>query len=154
MTATGEEEVSSIGMALAEGAYTLVVKEEFIIVNGIIASPFAFNHVAGNLFYHIHRFLYSAAPWLLSSALLRSSNEVSLTPIYPHPLLSHTISTLSAPHLNDNAYNPSSTTVGAWAPSSYCRLYRLINNTTRISLLQDRSAPHICTYELFPTHLE
>ena len=97
MTATGEEEVSSIGMALAEGAYTLVVKEEFIIVNGIIASPFAFNHVAGNLFYHIHRFLYSAAPGLLSSALLRSSNEVSLTPIYSHLLLSRATLSLCQP---------------------------------------------------------
>ena len=79
MTSTGEEKVSSVGMVRTEGAYTLVVKEEFIIVNGIIASPFAFNHIAGNLFYHIHRFLYSAAPRLLSSPLLRSSNEVSLT---------------------------------------------------------------------------
>ena len=76
MTSTGEEKVSSVGMALAEGAYTLVVTDEFIIVNGIVASPFAFNHIAGNLYYHIHRFLYSVTPGLLSSPLLRSSNEV------------------------------------------------------------------------------
>ena len=102
MTSTGEEKVSSVGMVRTEGAYTLVVKEEFIIVNGIIASPFAFNHIAGNLFYHIHRFLYSAAPWLLSSPLLHSSNEVSHTPIYLHMQPSHVTSLLLAFHLNNN----------------------------------------------------
>ena len=82
MTSTGEEKVSSVGMALAEGAYTLVVTDEFIIVNGIVASPFAYNHIAGNLYYHIHRFLYSVMPGLLSFPLVRSSNEVRLITIY------------------------------------------------------------------------
>jgi hypothetical protein len=77
MTVTGEERVSTVGTIVAEGLQTIVTKEEFIVVNGIVSSPFAHNHVAANLFYHVHRFLYNAAPQLLLSPLLRSVNEVS-----------------------------------------------------------------------------
>ena len=77
MTVTGEENVSTVGTILAEGLQTVVTKEEFIVVNGIISSPFAHNHIAANLFYHVHRFLYDTAPQLLLSPLLRSVNEVS-----------------------------------------------------------------------------
>lgn len=76
MTVAGEERVSSAGAIMSEGLSTIVTKEEFVIVNGIIASPFAYNHVAGNLYYHLHRFLYDAAPQLLQSPLLRTFNEV------------------------------------------------------------------------------
>ena len=77
MTVTGEETVTTVQTILAEGLYTIVTKEEFIVVSGIISSPFAHNHIAANLFYHVHRFLYTAAPQLLLSPLLRSANEVS-----------------------------------------------------------------------------
>jgi hypothetical protein len=76
MTVGGEERVSTVSTILAEGLYTIVTKAEFVVVNGIIASPFAYNHVAGNLYYHLHRFLYGTAPQLLVSPLLRSFNEV------------------------------------------------------------------------------
>jgi hypothetical protein len=76
MTVAGEERVSSVGTILAEGLYTIVTKEEFVVVNGIIASPFAYNHVAGNLYYKLHRFLHATAPALLMSPLVRSFNEV------------------------------------------------------------------------------
>jgi Hint module len=76
MTIEGEERVSMVPTILAEGLYTIVTKEEFVVVNGIIASPFAYNHVAGNLYYHLHRFLYDTAPQLLLSSLVRSFNEV------------------------------------------------------------------------------
>ena len=76
MTVAGEERVLSVGTVLAEGLYTIVAKEEFVIVNGIIASPFAYNHMAANLYYQLHRFLYATAPHLLMSPLVRSLNEV------------------------------------------------------------------------------
>ena len=76
MTVAGEERVSMVSTILAEGLQTIVTKEEFVVVNGIIASPFAYNHVAGNLYYHLHRFLYDTAPQLLLSPLVRSFNEV------------------------------------------------------------------------------
>ena len=76
MTVGGEERVSTVSTTLSEGLYTIVTKEEFVIVNGIIASPFAYNHVAGNLYYQLHRFLYDTAPQLLLSPLIRYFNEV------------------------------------------------------------------------------
>ena len=76
-TVTGEERVLSVGTTLAEGLYTIVTKEEFVVVNGIIASPFAHNHALGNLYYHIHRFLYDTAPYLLLSPFFGTLNEVS-----------------------------------------------------------------------------
>jgi hypothetical protein len=48
-----------------------------VVVNGIIASPFAVNHMMANMYYDMHRFLYSSAPVLLNISLLRSMNEVS-----------------------------------------------------------------------------
>ena len=76
MTVGGEERVSTVSTILGEGLYTIVTKADFVVVNGIIASPFAYNHVAGNLYYHLHRFLYDTAPQLLLSPLVRSFNEV------------------------------------------------------------------------------
>ena len=77
MTVSGEERVSAVGVVPGEGLYTIVTKEEYVVVNGIIASPFATNHMMANLYYNMHRLLYSTAPALLSSSLLRSTNEVS-----------------------------------------------------------------------------
>ena len=97
MTVAGKERVSSVETILAEGLYTIVTKEEFVVVNGIIASPFAYNHLAGNLFYNIHRFLYDAIPCLLLSPSLRTFNEVRIrnsqhytTPHQVHYFVDHT----------------------------------------------------------------
>ena len=50
------------------------------MVNGIIASPFGSNHMIANLFYNIHRVIYSSAPRLLRSKVLQSANEVITRP--------------------------------------------------------------------------
>ena len=57
------------------GVYTIVTKEEYLVVNGIIASPFGVNHMLANMYYNVHRFLYSCSPILLASSLLHSANE-------------------------------------------------------------------------------
>ena len=75
-TVAGEERVSSVETIMAEGLYTIVTKEEFFLVNGIVASPFAYNHIAGNLYYQLHRFLYNTVPHLLMTPLVQSLNEV------------------------------------------------------------------------------
>lgn len=77
MTVSGKDMVSTIGTIHGKGLYTIVTKEEYVVVNGIIASPFAVNHMLANLYYNIHRFVYAAAPSLLSSPSLYSANEVS-----------------------------------------------------------------------------
>ena len=77
MTTSGEERVVAVGVVPGQGLYTIVTKEEYLVVNGIIASPFATNHMMANLYYNMHRLLYSSAPALLNASLLRRVNEVS-----------------------------------------------------------------------------
>ena len=74
-TVTGQEVVSSVAVVEGKGVYTIVTKEEFIVVNGIIASPFGANHMMANLYYNMHRLAFSLVPSLLASALLRAVNE-------------------------------------------------------------------------------
>lgn len=74
-TVSGQDVVVSVQAVQSEGIYTVVTKEEFVVVNGIIASPFGANHMMANMFYNVHRFLYSLSPLLLSSSLLQSVNE-------------------------------------------------------------------------------
>ena len=75
-TVSGEEKVSMVESLRGEGVYTIVTKEEFVVVNGIIASSFGANHMMANLYYNIHRFAYAVSPLLLSSSLLHSANEM------------------------------------------------------------------------------
>ena len=60
-----------------EGVYTIVTNEEYVVVNGIIASPFGANHMMANMYYNIHRMVYASAPMLLSYPWLNRANEVS-----------------------------------------------------------------------------
>ena len=75
MTVSGEERVSAVESVRGEGVYTIVTKEEYVVVNGIIASPFGVNHMMANLYYNMHRFIFNMAPALLASAFLQSVND-------------------------------------------------------------------------------
>jgi hypothetical protein len=74
-TIAGQDKVVSIETVRSEGLYTLVTTEEYIVVNGIIASPFGANHLFANMFYNIHRFIYFTSPVILSSSVLHRLNE-------------------------------------------------------------------------------
>jgi hypothetical protein len=76
MTESGEDMVSAVGTVHGKGLYTVVTKEEYVVVNGIIAAPFAANHMLANLYYNIHRLVYASAPSLLNNAPLHFTNEV------------------------------------------------------------------------------
>ena len=76
-TVSGEQKVSEVASVRGEGVYTVVTKEEYIVVNGIIASPFGINHMIANMYYNIHRIAYASAPLLMSSPIVHSFNEVS-----------------------------------------------------------------------------
>ena len=76
MTVSGEDMVSTVETVQGKGLYTVVTKEEYVVVNGIIASPFAVNHMLANLYYNIHRFAYTTAPSILNYSALHSANEV------------------------------------------------------------------------------
>jgi predicted extracellular nuclease len=76
MTVSGEDMVSTVETVQGKGLYTVVTKEEYVVVNGIIASPFAANHMLTNLYYNIHRFVYTSAPSFLNNTALHYANEV------------------------------------------------------------------------------
>ena len=75
-TISGEVKVSKVELWRGQGVYTIVTNEEFIVVNGIVASSFGANHMLANLYYNAHRFIYASAPVLLSSMLFHRFNEV------------------------------------------------------------------------------
>jgi predicted extracellular nuclease len=79
MTVSGEDMVSTVETVQGKGLYTVVTKEEYVVVNGIIASPFAANHMVANLYYNLHRFVYSSFPSFLTNPALHYANEVRLS---------------------------------------------------------------------------
>jgi len=75
---SGLDEVVSNGYATGRGVYTVITTEEFIVVNGFVASPFAVNHFVAHSFYSIHRYLQSSTltSWLLKSESIRYLNQL------------------------------------------------------------------------------
>jgi len=73
-TVLGQETVAANVVTKGEGVYTVVAeKGDYIVVNNVVASPFAVNHVVANGFYDIHRALYSlVGPAIASSVLLKT----------------------------------------------------------------------------------
>jgi hypothetical protein len=67
----GLDEVVQVEKVADKGLYTLVTHDEFVVVNGIVASPFASNHFAVNKFYNLHRALYTLWPAVLSMPALQ-----------------------------------------------------------------------------------
>jgi len=66
-TISGESRVMSNSVVTGNGVYTIVTKDaDFVVVNGIVASPFAVNHVVANFVYDFHRMVYAFAPKLVA----------------------------------------------------------------------------------------
>ena len=49
---------------------------ELLVVNGVVASPFALNHAVADAYYNIHRGMYRLAPWLLRLPAVVKANLV------------------------------------------------------------------------------
>jgi hypothetical protein len=49
---------------VGRGLYTVIADEPFIVVNGLVTSPFAGSHEAGDTFFWYYRWLYSGHKWL------------------------------------------------------------------------------------------
>lgn len=64
----GPVRVAGVSRELVEGLYTAVTlaSDKFLVVNGLVASPFAVNHLLANAYYELHRVVYRIAPWLLA----------------------------------------------------------------------------------------
>jgi len=74
-TVTGEEAVVSNVQVAGKGVYTIVTNEDLVVVNNIVASPFAVNHVVANSFYNLHRAVYSVAPGFMKSSVFQAVNR-------------------------------------------------------------------------------
>ena len=69
-TLKGEESIIASVTSYGKGIYTVVtVSDDYLVVNGIIASPFSSNHLVANSFYSIHRAIYHYAPLVASHSV-------------------------------------------------------------------------------------
>ena len=67
-TVDGEEAIATVTAAPGQGIYTVVTKlDGLLVVNGIVASPFASNHLVANTFYNIYRALHKVCPSLMQT---------------------------------------------------------------------------------------
>lgn len=76
-TVDGAEFVKSINRFKAEGIYTAVtLKNEFLVVDGVVASPFAMAHTLTDAYYNAHRALYAVSPSLVKVPSMVSVNSL------------------------------------------------------------------------------
>lgn len=73
-TVDGNEAVTAVTMSSASGIYTAVTTNEFLVVNGIVASPFAVSHGLANAYYNLHRTVANFIPSVLKSTILLAAN--------------------------------------------------------------------------------
>ena len=74
-TVDGVEQVISNEFVHSNGIYTVVTQSEFLVVNGIVASPFASNHAVANAFYSIYRVAFKYAPALFATNWFLKAHE-------------------------------------------------------------------------------
>lgn len=79
MTIDGQSSVVSNNKVAGSGIYTIVTNEEYVVVNGIVASPFAASHVMGNTFYNVYRAMYNYVPGLLKSSVFQTFHSTFAT---------------------------------------------------------------------------
>ena len=80
-TISGRDTIVTIAEQPGTGAYTIVAMEELIVVNGIVATPFGgINPVWGNVYYNLHRLVYSlwGKPHSIVSAMKYLNNVLSI----------------------------------------------------------------------------
>ena len=76
-TVNGDEAVTSIESFKANGIYSAVTLDnEFLVVDGVVASPFAVAHGLVNAFYNLHRALYKNFPSLMKMPAVVSANSL------------------------------------------------------------------------------
>jgi len=75
-TVDGNEAVTAVSVTKAIGLCTAVTTNEFLVVNGIVASPFAEAHGLPNAFCSIHRALIAYFPSAFKSSFLLAANAM------------------------------------------------------------------------------
>ena len=78
-TVSGVEAVVSAELVYGSGLYTVITMEEYIVVDGVIVSPYAAPHKLAHYAYNAYRMLYLMAPAVMKSAWFVKHNEEVLT---------------------------------------------------------------------------
>jgi len=72
VSTSGMEAVEKVAVVQGRGVYSVVTEEEFVVVNGFVASPFAVNHAVANAFYNVVR----AVPALMNFSLVKRATDI------------------------------------------------------------------------------
>ena len=76
-TVNGNEAVASIETFKANGIYSAVTLDnEYLVVDGVVASPFALAHGLVNAYYNLHRAVYKNFPSLMKMPAVVSANSL------------------------------------------------------------------------------
>lgn len=68
-TISGAQTVASVSAVESHGIYTVVTQHDgLLIVNGIVSSPFAVNHLVANSFYNILRVVHRVFPSIIKAS--------------------------------------------------------------------------------------
>jgi len=75
-TATGDDLIETLATVRSTGIYTAVIKNDYLVVGGIVSSPFAWNHNFVSAYYNLHRLAYDLVPSLLHVHALSKANTL------------------------------------------------------------------------------
>lgn len=75
-TATGDDFIETLATVRSTGIYTAVTKNDYLVVGGIVSSPFAWNHNVVSAYYNLHRLAYDFIPSLLNVYFLSKANTL------------------------------------------------------------------------------
>jgi hypothetical protein len=76
LTVEGPEVVAAASSVNESGVYTVVtLNGGLLVVNGVVASPFAVNHLVTDAFYNIHRALYNLVPVATKQSIVTQSMQ-------------------------------------------------------------------------------
>jgi hypothetical protein len=70
VSTSGSQSVESVKTVQGHGIYSVVTEEEFVVVNGFVASPFAVNHAVANAYYNVIR----AVPSLMNFDVVKQAS--------------------------------------------------------------------------------
>lgn len=79
ISVSGLERVVTKTTGKGQGVYTLVLSEPYLVVSGVVASPFEINHGVVNAYYNFHRLLYKTLPVAMTSSLVNVIHHAAET---------------------------------------------------------------------------
>ena len=74
ITIDGFETITDINISYDNGIYTVVTSNDYIVVNNIVASPFAISHFLPSFYYLLHKIIFNIDPNILNSSTFTSFN--------------------------------------------------------------------------------